>query len=176
MIEDTQIVRRWRAATEEIFMSTVIHLNADQIDRVDLTPAIHAIEPLKSDIRQHEQTLQFTIDYPLEPDDPREFSEIPEIRLWFIRLDARYPWLPFLLDWSQKELGRYAAMLVPHEIQKTGIEYNPEALEIFVMSKTFVLMTWLEQQQIESRSRLKSMTKTLGYELDDAFFSLLEGR
>lgn len=44
------------------------------------------------------------------------------------------------------------------------------------MSKTFVLMNWLEQQQIESRSRLKSMTKTLGYELDDAFFALLEGR
>ncbi len=157
-------------------MSIVIQLNTDQIDRVDLAPAIAAIEPLKSKIRQYEQKLQFKIDYALEPDDPREFSEVPEVRLWFIRLDAMYPWLPFLLDWSQKELGRYAAMLVPHEIQRDGIEYNPEALEIFVMSKTFVLMNWLDQQQIESRSRLKSMTKTLGYELDDAFFAMLEGR
>lgn len=157
-------------------MSTVIHLNADQINQVDLSPAIAAIDPLIPNIRAHEQTLQFKIDYPLDPSDPREFSEVPEVRLWFIRLDALYPWLPFLLDWSQKELGRYAAMLVPHEIQRDGIEYNPEALEIFVMSKTFVLMTWLNQQQIESRSRLKSMTKTLGYELDDGFFSLLEGR
>ncbi|MGG6270411.1 CRR6 family NdhI maturation factor [Leptolyngbya sp. AN03gr2] len=157
-------------------MSVVIHLNSDQIDRVDLAPAIAAIEPLKSDIRQYEQKLQFNIDYPRELGDPRELSEVPEVRLWFIRLDSMYPWLPFLLDWSQKELGRYAAMLVPHEIQPDGIEYNPEALEIFVMSKTFVLMNWLDQQQIESRSRLKSMTKTLGYELDDAFFSLLEGR
>lgn len=157
-------------------MSIVIPLNSDQIDRVDLSPAIAAIGPLLSNIRQHEQQLQFKIDYPLDPTDPREFSEVPEIRLWFIGLDARYPWLPFLLNWSEKELGRYAAMLVPHEIQPDGIEYNPEALEIFVMNKTFVLMNWLEQQQIESRSRLKSMTKTLGYELDDAFFSLLEGR
>ncbi|HTL90204.1 MAG TPA: CRR6 family NdhI maturation factor [Leptolyngbya sp.] len=157
-------------------MSIVIHLNADQIDRVDLTPAIAAIEPLQIDIRQFEQQLQFKLDYPLEPDDPRELSEVPEVRLWFIGLDALYPWLPFVLDWSNKELGRYAAMLVPHEIQRDGIEFNPEALEIFVMSKTFVLMGWLEQQQIESRSRLKSMTKTLGYELDDAFFAMLEGR
>ncbi len=157
-------------------MSIVIRLNADQIDRVDLAPAISAIEPLKSNIRQFEQTLQFKINYPLDQGDPRELSEVPEVRLWFIGLDALYPWLPFLLDWSNKELGRYTAMLVPHEIQPDGIEFNPEALEIFVMSKTFVLMNWLEQQQIESRSRLKSMTKTLGYELDDAFFALLEGR
>ncbi|BAU13969.1 hypothetical protein LEP3755_45130 [Leptolyngbya sp. NIES-3755] len=157
-------------------MSVVIHLNSDQIDRVDLAPAIAAIEPLKSEIRSYEQKLQFKIDYPRDLGDPRELSEVPEVRLWFIRLDAMYPWLPFLLDWSQKELGRYAAMLVPHEIQPDGIEYNPEALEIFVMSKTFALMNWLEEQQIESRSRLKSMTKTLGYELDDVFFSLLEGR
>ena len=157
-------------------MSIVIPLNADQIDRVDLAPAIAAIEPLKSDIRRFEQKLQFKIDYPLEPNDPRELSEVPEVRLWFIRLDAMYPWLPFLLNWAEKELGRYTAMLVPHEMQRDGIEYNPEALEIFVMNKTFVLMNRLEQQQIESRSRLKSMTKTLGYELDDGFFSLLEGR
>ena len=157
-------------------MSIVIHLNADQVDRVDLAPAIALIEPLKPSIRQFEQKLQFKIDYPLEPGDPRELSEVPEVRLWFIGLDALYPWLPFLLDWSNKELGRYTAMLVPHEIQRDGIEFNPEALEIFVMSKTFILMNWLEEQGIESRSRLKSMTKTLGYELEDGFFALLEGR
>jgi hypothetical protein len=154
----------------------IIHLNAEQIDRVDISPAIAIIDSLKSNIREHEQTLQFKIDYPLEPGDPREYSEVPEVRLWFIRLDAMYPWLPFLLNWSEKELGRYAAMLVPHQIQKDGIEYNPEALEIFVMQKTFVMLNWLNEQQIEARSRIKSMTKTLGYELDDAFFLMLEGR
>lgn len=154
----------------------MIHLTAAQIDTVDLTSAIAHIESLKSNLREHEQTLQFKIDYPLEPGDPREYSEVPEVRLWFIRLDAQYPWLPFLLNWSEKELGRYAAMLVPHQIQNDGIEYNPEALEIFVMQKTFVMLNWLQEQEIEARSRVKSMTKTLGYELDDAFFLMLEGR
>jgi hypothetical protein len=154
----------------------MIHLTAEQIDAVDLSPAIAIINPLIPNIREHEQSIQFKIDYPLEPGDPRESSEVPEVRLWFIRLDAMYPWMPFLLNWSEKELGRYAAMLVPHQIQKDGVEYNPEALEIFVMQKTFVMMNWLESQQIEARSRIKSMTKTLGYELDDAFFLMLEGR
>lgn len=154
----------------------IIHLTAEQIDAVDLSQVIDRIESLKPNLREHEQSIQFKIDYPLNPSDPREYSEIPEIRLWFIRLDAMYPWMPFLLNWSEKELGRYAAMLVPHQIQKDGIEYNPEALEIFVMQKTFVMLNWLTEQQIEARSRVKSMTKTLGYELDDAFFLMLEGR
>ncbi len=135
---------------------------------------IGAISPLLLEILSYEQQLQFTIDYPINPNDPRELSEIPEVRLWFIRCDALYPWLPFLIDWKAGELGRYTAMLVPHQFHpKEGIQYNPEALEIFVMSKTFVLMNWLRHQGIESRSRLKSMTQMLGYELDDAFFDLL---
>ncbi|MCU0551156.1 MAG: CRR6 family NdhI maturation factor [Leptolyngbya sp. Prado105] len=154
----------------------IIQLNAEQIDAVDLSPTIAIIDPLMFKIREYEQSIQFKIDYPLEPGDPREFSEVPEVRLWFIRLDALYPWMPFLLNWSEKELGRYAAMLVPHQIQKDGIEYNPEALEIFVMQKTFVMMNWLEGQRIESRSRIQAMAKTLGYDLDDAFFLMLQGR
>jgi hypothetical protein len=156
-------------------MTITIVLNADHINALDLSPAIVEIEPLLSDIRSYEQQLQFKIDYAVEPGDPRELSEIPEIRLWFIRLDALYPWLPFLLDWSSGELGRYAAMLVPHQFMpREGIEYNPEALEIFVMNKTFVVMNWLKLQGIETRSRLKAMTQTLGYEIDDAFFTVLE--
>jgi hypothetical protein len=157
-------------------MAISITLNADQINTLDLSPAIAVIDSLLPEILAHEQQLQFAIDYPLEADDPRELSEIPEVRLWFIRLDALYPWLPFLIDWKAGELGRYTAMLVPHQFHpKEGIQYNPEALEIFVMNKTFVLMNWLKQQGIESKSRLKSLTQMLGYELDDAFFDVLVG-
>lgn len=64
-----------------------------------------------------ERTIGFTINYIREDQyDPREFSEFPEIRLWFLRLDAAYPWLPVLLDWRAGELARYAAMLVPHQV------------------------------------------------------------
>ncbi len=157
-------------------MNSVIALTTDIIRQLDLTPAEQPITTWQQQecLLQQEQTLKFQIDYERSPEDPRELSEIPEIRLWFIRLDARYPWLPFLLDWKAGELARYAAMLVPHQFHpRDGILYNPEALEIFVMQKVFVLSDWLKQQQIEGHSRLQSMTQMLGYELDDAFFALL---
>jgi hypothetical protein len=154
-------------------MTLTIPLTAAAINSLDLTPALTVIEPLLAEILTHEQQLQFTIDYPLAPGDPRELPEVPEVRLWFVRLDALYPWLPFLLNWQAGELARYTAMLVPHQFHpKDGLLYNPEALEIFVMHKTFGLMHWLKLQGIESKSRLKAMTQMLGYELEDGFFDL----
>ncbi len=91
-----------------------------------------------------------------------------------MRLDTTYPWLPFLLDWKAGELARYAAMLVPHQFNRSeGIIFNPEALEIFVMNKIFVLSDWFKEQEISGRSRLKSMAQLFGYELDDAFFEMI---
>lgn len=157
-------------------MTIVIALSSDCLHSLDLSPAATVIENLlqeKSAIASHEQQLRFDMDYPREPEDPRELSEIPEVRLWFIRLDARYPWLPFLLDWKAGELARYTAMLVPHQFnRKEGIEYNPEALEIFLMQKLFVLTDWMQQLGIPSKSRLKSMAQMLGYDLDDSLFDL----
>ncbi|HAX87039.1 MAG TPA: DUF1817 domain-containing protein [Cyanobacteria bacterium UBA11370] len=158
-------------------MTLAIALNSDCIHNLDLSPVETVIEKLLSEgaIASHEQQLSFEFDYPREPDDPRELSEVPEIRLWFIRLDTRYPWLPFLLDWKSGEFARYTAMLVPHQFNRTeGIQYNPEGLEIFVMQKVFVLTKWLQQQGIASQSRVKAMAQMLGYELDDAFFELID--
>lgn len=157
-------------------MAIAIPLNSECIHSLILSPAQTVIEELlqKQGILAGEQQLTFEIDYPRDPQDPRELSEIPEIRLWFIRLDAVYPWLPFFLDWKSGELARYVAMLVPHQFHRTeGIQFNPEALEIFVMSKIFVLMNWMKQQGIEGKSRIKAMTQMLGYEIDDAFFEML---
>jgi hypothetical protein len=78
-----------------------------------LPSAIVAAEPKEF----LERTIGFTINYTREdPSDPRELSEFPDIRLWFVRLDTTYPWLPVLLDWRAGELARYAAMLVPHQV------------------------------------------------------------
>jgi hypothetical protein len=157
-------------------MSIAIAVNADAIFQLDLAPARSVIEPLleKGEIADCEQQLYFEVDFPREPNDPRELSEIPEVRLWFVRLDARYPWLPFLLDWRNGELARYTAMLVPHEFHRTeGIQYNPEALEIFLMKKIFVLADWLRDRELASQSRLKSMSQILGYDLEDALFELI---
>jgi hypothetical protein len=151
-------------------------LNRESLYDLNLSPIGDIIERLYQEnaIASHEQQIVFEFDYPRDPNDPREFSEIPEIRLWFVRLDATYPWLPFLLDWKEGELARYAAMLVPHQFSRSeGIQYNPEALEIFVMQKIFVLTNWMKQQNIPSKSRLQSMAQMFGYELDDSFFALI---
>ncbi len=156
-------------------MTTTIQLDANALYSLDLSPAEAVIEPWIQDgsIANHEQELRFAIDLPREPEDPRELSEIPEVRLWFVRLDAKYPWLPFLLDWEAQELGRYTAMLVPHQFNASGIEFNPEALEIFLMHKIFVLSAWMQQQGIASRMKLKFMAQMLSYELDDEFFNFI---
>jgi hypothetical protein len=157
-------------------MSLEIIVNKNSIDALDLFEVDRAIEKIIQErkINQYEQQLQLQIDYARDRDDPRELSEIPEIRLWFVRLDAKYPWLPFLLDWKTGELARYTAMLVPHQFSRSeGIQYNPEALEIFVMQKIFVLYDWLEQNQIPNQFRLKSMAQIFGYEIDDSFFQNL---
>lgn len=158
-------------------MTIAIAINTDYIHNLDISPVETVIEKLLSEeaLATHEQQLSFEFDYPRAPDDPRELSEIPEIRLWFIRLDTRYPWLPFLLDWKSGQFALYTAMLVPHQFNRTeGIQYNPEALEIFVMEKVFILQDWLQQQGIPSQSRIKAMAQMLGYELDDAFFELID--
>ncbi len=118
--------------------------------------------------------VSFQIEFDRDASDPRELSEIPEVRLWFIRLDSKYPWLPLVIDRQTGELSRYTAMLVPHEFKaQTGIQYNPEALEIWVMNKVFVGADWLQQQGISDRTPVKFMAKSLGYELDQSLFDLL---
>ena len=155
-------------------MTIELILDSQVINNLDLSTAKNQIEPILDKIIDYEQQLQLLIDYQREDSDPRELSEIPEIRLWYVRLDAVYPWIPFLLDWKTGELVRYTAMLVPHEFNRSeGIIFNPEALEIFVMNKIFVLCDWLQEQNIPSRSRLKSMAQLFGYELDDAFLKMI---
>ena len=157
-------------------MTVQLNLDTQAISNLDLSVVRNQIEPWlqENNLAKYEQQLQFAIAYDREADDPRELSEIPEIRLWYVRLDSVYPWLPFLLDWKTGELARYTAMLVPHQFNRSeGIIFNPEALELYVMNKIFVLSDWLQQQNIPSRSRLKSMAQLFGYELDDEFFEMI---
>lgn len=158
-------------------MSINITVSQVQIENLDLSPIKDIIEDWlgNKNIIDYEQKLQFKIDYPRPEFDPRELSEIPEVRLWFIALDAYYPWLPLFVNWREGELSRYTAMLVPHRFnRREGIQYNPEALDIFIMNKIFVVHKWLRQQEIMGNSRLKAMAQIFGYNLDDNFFSLLD--
>jgi len=162
-------------------MKHAIALTQTHLQSLDISPATAIIDPILADsssvplpLGDPQLTFSFEIHFEREASDPRELSEVPEVRLWFIRLNARYPWLPLYLDWESGELSRYTAMLVPHQFSPIdGIRYNPEALEIFVMDKVFTLDSWLDEKGIDGRSRLKFMTQMLGYELDDALFNLL---
>jgi hypothetical protein len=157
-------------------MTIKIALNSDYIHRLDLSPVQTIIQDYqqRGAIAELEQTLQLEIDYPRSADDVRELSEVPEVRLWFLRLDAVYPWLIFLLDPKTGEIARYAAMLVPHQFHRSeGIQYNPEALEIFVMQKLFILATWLKSEQISALSRLKFFAQQFGYDIDENFLASL---
>jgi hypothetical protein len=154
---------------------TTIRVDNDAILSMNLASIEPEIESwLCTKPCQFDLEFNFAIDYDRDPADPRELSEIPEIRLWFLRLDARYPYLPLLLDWQAGELARYVAMLIPHQFsRKDGIQYNPEALELWVMQRVFLLTDWCHHRQISDLSRLKFMTQMLGYELDDGLFELL---
>lgn len=156
-------------------MPTFLRIEKETIERLDLASVSPQIEQLAADPLANARQLRFEVDYPLDEMDPRELPEIQEVRLWFIRLDARYPWLPYLLDWRSGELTRYAAMLVPHQFSATeGIRFAPEAMEIFVMHKIFVLAEWLVSHGIQNRSELRYLAQALGYDIDAEFFEVIE--
>ena len=69
-------------------MSLTIALNASTLNALDLSPALEVLQPLsdREALLCQEQQLSFTVDFPRDPTDPRELSEVPEVRLWFIRL------------------------------------------------------------------------------------------
>lgn len=158
-------------------------IDNDAIQRLDLSPfrAATGISSASSAEPKEfmERTIGFTINYKRDdPYDQREWSECPDIRLWFVRLDAAYPWLPVLLDWRAGELARYAAMLVPHQMSmKMGVVFNPEALELFIMKKAFVVYSWLTHNGIPTpRARLKTsdMARMLGFGIGDELFDLID--
>jgi hypothetical protein len=172
-------MRRPNLILSKSYMSTVIYVNQACIESLDITPAKIVIEKLLAnwdETPEGDRQFQIELVWDKEDGDPRELSEISEVRLWFVRLDATYPWFSYLLDW-RTELSRYAAMLVPHEFKREGdgyvLQYNPEALELFVMQKVFTISLWLKSRGIESTAKLQQMTQSLGYEIDSGFFNLL---
>jgi hypothetical protein len=93
-----------------------------------------------------DRTVGFTIIYEREdPYDTRELSEFPDIRLWFVRLDASYPWFPVVLDWRAGELARYAAMLAPHQVTRETEFSEINTCAFFLPRKTYVIYVKLSK-------------------------------
>ena len=121
--------------------------------------------------------LELQYNWPRDADDPRELSECPEPRLWALRADAVHPWLPLVLERSGGSLIQHVAMVVPHDFTPNeGIRFDPQALEIWITHR-FMLLDHLGQHLPQSqRGNLLQMAATIGYEVDAAFWTLLDQR
>ena len=116
--------------------------------------------------------LELAFDWPRDSEDPRELSEIPELRLWSLRADALCPWLPLLLERSNGQLTRHVAMLIPHSFSRSeGIRFAPDSLELWMTHRLFLLDHWSRGHGLNCRGNLEQMAAVLGFELDGSFWN-----
>ncbi|MFN9618709.1 MAG: CRR6 family NdhI maturation factor [Synechococcaceae cyanobacterium] len=151
-----------------------IVIGAAAIRGLDLSPlaAWAALDP--ASLLGSAASVELLFEWPREAEDPRELSEIPELRLWSLRADACHPWLPLILERSGGQLTRHVAMLLPHGFQRTeGIRFAPESLELWLTHRLFLLDHWLRLAGLNGRAGLGQMAAVLGFELDPAFWSPL---
>ncbi len=143
-----------------------------QIRSLDLTPLRPLAELAPSLQVAQTGRVELSYDWPRTPEDPRELSEIPELRLWTLRADALHPWLPLLLERSGGTLTRHVAMLLPHGFSRSeGIRFAPESLELWITHRIFLLDDRSRAAGVNCRQSLAQMAAVLGFELDPAFWS-----
>ena len=149
--------------------------SADQVRSRDLSPLQpwFSLEPQQ--LLAASGSLGLQIDWPRGAEDPRELSEIPEVRLWSLRADALCPWLPLLLERSNGQLTRHVAMLLPHQFSRSeGIRFAPDSLELWMTHRLFLLDHWCRGHGLNARGNLEQMAAVLGYELDASFWQGLD--
>lgn len=58
---------------------------------------------------------------------------------------------------------------------RMGVVFNPEALELFIMKKVFVVYSWLKQHKIpKPRLKTSDMARMLGFGIGDELFDLID--
>ena len=152
-------------------------IDAVAIQTLDLRPINPWMERPLTDLLSDGAGLELQYKWPRDAEDPRELSECPEPRLWALRADAVYPWLPLVLERSGGSLIQHVAMVVPHNFSPSeGIRFDPQALELWITHR-FMLLDHLGEQLPQSqRGNLLQMAATIGYEVDPAFWTLLDQR
>jgi hypothetical protein len=149
-----------------------VTVSAAQIHSLDLSPlAPLAALPLE-ELLPLGGKVEIQLNWPTPPEDPRELSEIPEVRLWCLRADAECPWLPLLLERSSGTLTRHVAMLLPHRFSRNdGLQFSPDSLELWISHRLFQLDALARSAGLECRQGLGQMAAVLGYELDPGFWA-----
>lgn len=153
---------------------TLIQVDARAIRRLDLSP-LNALQsqPLLK-ILETKPVLEIRYVWPRAENDPRELSECPEPRLWALRADGQFPWLPMVLDRNGGSLIQHVAMVVPHEFnRRDGLRFDPQALELWITHRLMLLDDFTFKLGQPMRGNLTQMAASLGYELDSGFWSLL---
>ena len=162
---------------EALSPDSLVTINAKAIRTLSLQALSAWMERPLQELLDAGAVLEFRYDWPREVDDPRELSECPEPRLWALRADARYPWLPLLLDRTGGSLAQHVAMLVPHDFSPSeGIRFDPQALEIWITHRLMLLDQHGADAGIpgHQRGNLSLMAASLGFELDGGFWELLD--
>ena len=152
-----------------------VAISAAQVQALDLSPLQpwFALEP--QPLLACSGQLELAFDWPRAAEDPRELSEIAEIRLWSLRADALCPWLPLLLERSSGQLTRHVAMLLPHSFSRSeGIRFAPDSLELWMTHRLFLLDHWSRRHGLNCRGNLEQMAAVLGFELDSGFWQRLD--
>jgi hypothetical protein len=154
-----------------------VTVSAAQISALDLSPlSVLAAQPL-AQLLSLSGLVELHLQWPTPPEDPRELSEIPEVRLWCLRADAELPWLPLLLERSGGTLARHAAMLLPHRFSRNeGLQFAPDSLELWISHRLFQLDALARVAGLECRQGLGQMAAVLGYELDPGFWAFAPRR
>jgi hypothetical protein len=156
-------------------LDATVLIGPDQVRSRSLAPLEQwfSLEPQALLARSGQLSLEFAWSRP--DDDPRELSEIPELRLWSLRADALCPWLPLLLDRGNGQLTRHVAMLLPHQFSRTeGIRFAPDSLELWMTHRLFLLDHWCRSHGLNARGNLEQMAAVLGFELDGSFWQGLD--
>lgn len=149
-----------------------LSISPEQILALDLTPLSSLAEAGVEVLLASAGRLELSLHWPRADDDPRELSEIPEVRLWCLRADALHPWLPLLLERSGGTLTRHVAMLLPHGFSRSeGIRFVPESMELWITHRLFWLDAWSNAAGAPCRQGLAQMAAVLGFELDPTFWS-----
>lgn len=151
-----------------------IAISSKAIRNQDLSPMAPWASLAASALLQEGPRLELQYDWPRADDDPRELSEIAEPRLWTLRADAHFPWLPLVLERSSGQLTRHVAMLLPHGFSRAeGIRFAPEALELWLTHRLYLLDHWALSDGVNCRQGLGQMAAVLGLELDPYFWQSL---
>jgi len=153
---------------------TPLTITVDQVQALSLEPLAAMGQLPAATVLQRGADLELVFDWPRPEDDPRELSEIAELRLWSLRADAACPWLPLVLERSGGQLARHVAMLLPHQFNRSeGIRFAPESLELWITHRLFVLDDWARAGGHNCRQNLGQMAAELGFELDPGFWERL---